>query len=124
MEYFRLRIACPFLEDESCSIHPERPLVCRQHLVTSPSKQCSNPVPENITRVVLGANVSDALKRIERRDPSQSQAVPLTLAPFLNLGEDERRKTVPEWLSRLLAEIKNLRDEQASGEERAQRARS
>jgi Fe-S-cluster containining protein len=114
-EYFRLGIACPFLEDESCSIHPERPLICRQYLVTSPSKHCSNPAPENITRVVLGANVSDALKRIERRDPSQSQAVPLALAPFLNLGEDERRKTVPDWLSRLLAEIKNLRDEQVSG---------
>src|SRR5580765_6033385 len=27
--YFAQGIACPFLEDESCSIHPERPLVCR-----------------------------------------------------------------------------------------------
>src|SRR5229473_1530469 len=33
--YFAQGIACPFLEDESCSIHPERPLVCREYLVTS-----------------------------------------------------------------------------------------
>ena len=35
MEYFRLGIACPFLEDESCSIHPDRPLSCREYLVAN-----------------------------------------------------------------------------------------
>lgn len=30
--YFRLAIACPFLEDESCSIHPDRPMCCREYL--------------------------------------------------------------------------------------------
>src|SRR4029453_4291200 len=29
---FALGVPCPFLEDESCSIHPERPLVCREYL--------------------------------------------------------------------------------------------
>ncbi|MEZ5225858.1 MAG: YkgJ family cysteine cluster protein [Acidimicrobiales bacterium] len=28
--YFALGIACPFLVDESCSIHPARPLACRR----------------------------------------------------------------------------------------------
>ena len=27
MDYFRAGVACPFLEAESCSIHPDRPLV-------------------------------------------------------------------------------------------------
>jgi len=40
--YFALKIACPFLEDESCSIHPVRPLVCREYLVTSDPKHCAN----------------------------------------------------------------------------------
>jgi Fe-S-cluster containining protein len=30
LAYFALGLPCPFLEDESCSIHPERPLVCRE----------------------------------------------------------------------------------------------
>jgi Fe-S-cluster containining protein len=34
---------CPFLEDESCSIHPDRPLVCREYLVTSPAELCAGP---------------------------------------------------------------------------------
>lgn len=41
-EYFRLGIACPFLEDESCSIYAERPVDCRQYLVVSPARHCAD----------------------------------------------------------------------------------
>lgn len=43
LEYLYQRIACPFLEDESCSIHPIRPLVCREYLVTSAPEHCIDP---------------------------------------------------------------------------------
>jgi Fe-S-cluster containining protein len=43
--YFRQGIACPFLEDESCSIHSDRPLACREYLVTSPAANCRQPSP-------------------------------------------------------------------------------
>ena len=36
-EYVRQGVACPFLQEESCSIHPIRPLICREYLVTSPA---------------------------------------------------------------------------------------
>jgi len=49
--YFALGIACPFLEDESCSIHAERPLVCREYLVTSPAELCAGPAQEGVTPV-------------------------------------------------------------------------
>ncbi len=42
MAWFRQGVACPFLKDESCSIHPVRPLVCREYLVTSPPAACAN----------------------------------------------------------------------------------
>jgi Fe-S-cluster containining protein len=38
--YFELGVACPFLENESCSIYPDRPLVCREYHVTSPAERC------------------------------------------------------------------------------------
>ena len=41
--YFRLMIPCPFLENESCSIYDERPLKCREYLVTSPAANCADP---------------------------------------------------------------------------------
>jgi Fe-S-cluster containining protein len=39
--YFEAKIPCPFLEDESCSIYPERPMVCREFLVTTPAERCA-----------------------------------------------------------------------------------
>jgi Fe-S-cluster containining protein len=112
MEYFRLGIACPFLEDESCSIHPVRPLICRQYLVTSPADHCTNPSAETITRVPLSANVLGALIHIEAQEADPPQTAPLVLAPILKLGEGESKKPAPDWMGRLLAQIKTLRDEQ------------
>jgi Fe-S-cluster containining protein len=48
-EYFQLGIACPFLEEESCSIYHDRPITCREYLVTSPAENCSRPTAQNIT---------------------------------------------------------------------------
>ncbi len=41
LAYFRAGVACPFLEKESCSIHLNRPLVCREYQVTSPPTACA-----------------------------------------------------------------------------------
>ncbi|MET0516130.1 MAG: YkgJ family cysteine cluster protein [Nitrospiraceae bacterium] len=38
--YYALRIPCPFLEDEQCTIYEERPAACRELLVTSPPELC------------------------------------------------------------------------------------
>lgn len=43
LDYFALAIACPFLEDESCGIYEERPMICREHLVTTPAAWCADP---------------------------------------------------------------------------------
>jgi len=40
VKYFSLRLDCPFLEDQSCSIYSDRPLECREYLVTSDPKHC------------------------------------------------------------------------------------
>lgn len=53
LEYFKLEIACPFLEDESCSIYEDRPIRCREYLVTSPAEHCANPSPETVNLVQL-----------------------------------------------------------------------
>lgn len=59
--YFALGIACPFLEDESCSIYDHRPLVCREYLVTSPAANCSAPTPGSITMVEMAKRLSYTL---------------------------------------------------------------
>jgi Fe-S-cluster containining protein len=65
MEYFGLKISCPFLEDESCTIHEERPLACREYLVTSPAEHCAEPSAERVRCVKMPAEASTALLQLE-----------------------------------------------------------
>jgi Fe-S-cluster containining protein len=49
IDYFHAHVACPFLENESCSIHPMRPLACREYLVVSPPSLCQDPSVNDVT---------------------------------------------------------------------------
>jgi Fe-S-cluster containining protein len=83
LDYFRLGIACPFLEDESCSIYHERPIACREYLVTSPPSCCAEPTAETINTVPLPTRVWAAVAREEQGIPNSDPAtcVPLVMAP-------------------------------------------
>lgn len=65
LKYFHAGIACPFLEEESCSIHQYRPAACREYLVTSPAENCKSPGPETIRMVALARKPSIVLYRFE-----------------------------------------------------------
>jgi len=64
LEYFHLGIACPFLEEEACSIHPDRPLSCREYLVTSDPAHCAAVRGEMIDQVPLSLKVSAAMNKM------------------------------------------------------------
>lgn len=64
-EYFAAQVACPFLEAESCSIHPDRPLSCREYLVTSPAEYCREPDAHEIEKVPLSAKGTQVLFRFD-----------------------------------------------------------
>jgi Fe-S-cluster containining protein len=66
LEYFRQGIPCPFLEREACSIYADRPVACREYLVTSPAEHCAAPSPETVHCVRLAAKVSTAVARMGR----------------------------------------------------------
>lgn len=59
--YFHLGLACPFLEAENCTIHPDRPLSCREYLVTSPASACADPNDATIVTVPLAGRASAAV---------------------------------------------------------------
>ena len=65
IDYFRLGIACPFLDNEECSIYPDRPLVCREYLVTTPAEHCARPGYATVTRVGIAGRVSVAMGQLE-----------------------------------------------------------
>jgi len=67
IDYFHAGVACPFLENESCSIHPIRPLACREYLVTSPPELCQDPSIHDVHGVQLPLKLSRVLYAFGRR---------------------------------------------------------
>lgn len=65
--YFEAGVACPLLEDEACSIHADRPLACREYLVTSPPELCATLAPE-VEKLALEATPSLALLHADLRE--------------------------------------------------------
>lgn len=109
--YFRLAIPCPFLEAESCSIHPDRPLVCREYLVTSPAENCRDPAPERIARVRLPAKVSAALLLADGADTG-TPWMPLVYALGFDAAvpAEPPTKSAPEAIRSVLTRLGNGTD--------------
>jgi Fe-S-cluster containining protein len=109
--YFGLGIACPFLEDESCSIHPDRPVACREYLVTSPAAECAEPTSDTVKRVPMPVKVSLAMFRsgqpASRREPHW---VPLILAlEWVDSHPEPGPRPAPEILEEVLKNLARTR---------------
>jgi Fe-S-cluster containining protein len=107
LRYFALGIACPFLEEERCTIHEVRPLRCREYLVVSPAEHCAHPE----TKEVVGIRPPVMLSRILGRWDTKGDAQPFELILLTMLeewakrnpaGEDSPRHTAPEMLEEFL----------------------
>ncbi len=102
--YFNLRIACPFLEEESCSIHQDRPLACREYLVTSPPEECSRPCENKVRCVPMPSRASWALRAVEWDvQPMGSGWLPLILLlEWAGSHPEPAPRTGPEWVQHYL----------------------
>ena len=59
--YYALRMPCPFLEDDLCSIYDERPAACRELLVTSPAEQCQDMVKNPVEPIPVPVRIGPVL---------------------------------------------------------------
>ena len=123
--YLGLRLPCPFLEEESCSIHPDRPLICREYLVTSPPENCAGPVGTPIRKVKIHGRVADAVAEMGGTGSgSRAPWAPLVVAPEWVQGHPDRtpHRTGPEIVTDLFARLSGqARGEGAGGEEEERR---
>lgn len=79
--YFQLGLFCPFLEDDACSIHPQRPFVCRQYLVTSDPALCTDPFVNPVAVIPMPLRAASAMLAVSQAALGGDQhTVPLTLA--------------------------------------------
>jgi len=100
LSYFALRVPCPFLEEESCSIHLDRPLVCREYLVTSPAELCAGPAQEGVTPVAV-PKVSMAARGLQD-DKDEWFPLAMLMAWARTRPRKTKRRPGPEWVQRFL----------------------
>ncbi|MFO0699722.1 MAG: YkgJ family cysteine cluster protein [Nitrospira sp.] len=79
--YYALRMACPFLEEEMCSIYDERPAACRELLVTSPADRCADLIANPVETIPTPMRMSTVLGLLWQDVASTStRLIPLPLA--------------------------------------------
>jgi Fe-S-cluster containining protein len=95
--YFRLGLACPFLEDDACGIYADRPFVCRQYLVTSPAELCADPFHNPVRPIPIPVAPATATLRIaEDVAGTPPYTVPLVLAlEYAQAHREELERTAP-----------------------------
>jgi Fe-S-cluster containining protein len=107
-DYFELGIACPFLEDESCSVHPFRPLICREYLVISSPKHCAGLDENNIQRLKFPVSVASTFAGMDGvRTEGENQYIPLIMAMEWaeeHTGEVEFRPG-PKWVQAFFEDL-------------------
>jgi len=108
LEYFYQGVPCPLLENESCSIHRERPLACREFLVSSPPENCADPSPETVDVIPQPVKPSNTLRRIGHiRKFGKINFMPLVFALdwVENNSEDFPEKTGDEWMADFFGDL-------------------
>lgn len=99
-EYIEQRVACPFLENESCSIYESRPLICREYLVTSPPENCKNPTPYNTQKLPISGTASRAMG-VLCKTPNSKDPASLLLIRLLEFAESNseqfEKRIGPAW---------------------------
>jgi Fe-S-cluster containining protein len=108
LAYFSQGVPCPFLEDESCSIHPERPLVCREYLVTSTPDACAAPGAGGVRMVPVPLSPWAVLSRAAS-DDGRLEWMPLieSLDYAASHPAPTPRRTGPQYVEAVLRIIKS-----------------
>ena len=98
LDYFQQSIACPFLEDESCSIHPDRPLSCREYLVTSLAANCAQPSAETVQCIEMPGSVAQIVRALASTRAVNWLPLILALDWAAENPDQSPSRPGPEWL--------------------------
>jgi len=95
--YYALRIPCPYLENEMCSIYESRPSACRELLVTSPAELCQDLVQNPVTPLPVSMRISSILGLVwGNLTSSPPRLIPLPMAlEWAERHKEESRRTWP-----------------------------
>lgn len=78
--WFAAKVPCPLLEDDRCSLYEERPIVCREFLVTSPPERCETlGAARVVPRPIHGSEAVATAVREFTGEPLPMLPLPLSL---------------------------------------------
>lgn len=81
-EYFSLKMPCPFLDANICTIYPYRPVACREYNVTTPAEWCNDPYSHHIEKIPMPAPLSEPLAHLTASlTGMRPRLIPLVIAP-------------------------------------------
>ena len=90
--YKSLKLQCPFLNNEICTIYQARPLACREHIVTSPAGSCRGG-RRRVEVVEIAVSMVDVLVQLTAElEETDTEAVIMPLLLAWCDGNIERSK--------------------------------
>ena len=105
--YDDLNLACPFLQDDLCSIYDQRPFVCREHFVTGTLPCGSNQYSDN-EMVRMPVDISNAMAKLasalEARE-TEFIALPIFVAWLMDNEQRVQQKWPAQLIVRTLAQV-------------------
>lgn len=94
--YYALRLPCPFLENEICSIYEARPAACRELLVTSPAELCQDLVNNPVKPLPVSIRIGSVLGLLwATLTNSPPRLIPLPIA--VEWAERHHNESVRTW---------------------------
>jgi Fe-S-cluster containining protein len=95
--YAGLGLPCPFLSDGLCVLYEQRPIACREHLVTGSAKLCGLSSTHQAGPVEIPVSVLECLGRLTAElEQSDVEAVMLPLSlPWAQENIERSKRTWP-----------------------------
>lgn len=101
--YHERKIPCPFLEKDLCAIYDQRPLACREHLVTTPAQWCHPGLVDRVDKLELQVSVLECLGRVAAQlegTPVEAVMLPLML-PWI---QENNERVHRRWSAKKMAQ--------------------
>lgn len=93
--YAGLRLHCPFLSDNLCVMYDQRPIACREHVVTGPATSCNVEGTDEPDVTKMPVSVLECLGRLAAElEQSDVEAIMLPLAlPWAQENTERSKRT-------------------------------
>jgi Fe-S-cluster containining protein len=116
VDYFHLKVKCPFMEDDLCMIYKSRPFACREYYVTTNPEYCAEPYQNEITKIKIKRNIGSMMAAFTAR-LYLSPPVPIPLIFIPNWVQENMNLGTQKWpgvwlFDKMIAALATLNDEE------------